>query len=267
MQLHRVRRLADLAMPQTLREAAATVRQTAGAAAPDRARALARYGAMAGSYELRTASGDPWRRDLVTRLSPARGETILDVGCGTGRNFTQIMQRIGPEGRLVGVEQCPEMLAQARARVQRHGWTNVELVCESAEHAAIPVTADAVLLCAVHDVMRSPAALANVLGHLREGGRVVAGGPKWAAWRQPGAISVNLSTWRLNRDCVSTFEGFQEPWSMLAELVPGLRIEEVYLGAGYIACGAPVARTVTPPPADRRGGRSARPAARRADAR
>jgi SAM-dependent methyltransferase len=224
-------------MPHTLRDAAATVRQTAGSAAPDRARALARYGAMAGSYEVRTASGDMWRRDLVARLAPARGETILDVGCGTGRNFTQIQQRIGPEGRLVGLEQCPEMLAQARARVERQGWTNVELVCTGAEEAAVPVRADAVLLCAVHDVMRSPAALANVLVHLRAGARVVAGGPKWAAWRQPGGVSLNLSTWRLNRDCVTTFEGFREPWSRLAELLPDLRVEDVYLGAGYIASG------------------------------
>ena len=224
-------------MPKTLRDAAATVRQTAGGAAPDRARALARYGAMAGSYELRTASGDLWRRDLVTKLSPQRGETILDVGCGTGRNFTQIQERIGPEGRIVGLEQCPEMLAQARARVRRHGWTNVELVCAGAEEAALAVSADAVLLCAVHDVMRSPAALANVLGHVRESARVVAGGPKWASWRQPGGVSLNLSTWRLNRECVTTFEGFREPWTRLEELLPDLRVEEVYLGAGYVACG------------------------------
>jgi ubiquinone/menaquinone biosynthesis C-methylase UbiE len=192
---------------------------------------------MAASYELRTASGDLWRRDLVTKLSPVRGETILDVGCGTGRNFTQIQQRIGPGGRIIGLEQCPEMLAQARARVLRHGWTNVELVCAGAEEAALVATADAALLCAVHDVMRSPAALANVLRYVREGGRVIAGGPKWTGWREPGALSLNLSTWKLNRDCVTTFEGFRRPWSHLAELVPELRVEEVYLGAGYTACG------------------------------
>jgi hypothetical protein len=55
------------------------------------------------------------------------------------------------------------------------------------------------------------------------------------AWHRPGAISLNLSTWQLNRGCVSTFEGFQEPWSRLAELVPELHVEERYLGGGYIA--------------------------------
>jgi SAM-dependent methyltransferase len=242
MPVHQLRELAEVVKPRTLLAAAMLVRQTAVGAAPNRARALARYGAMAGSYELRTTSGDAWRRDLVKRLAPRRGETILDVGCGTGRNFAQILERIGPEGRLIGLEQSPEMLAQARARVERHGWTNVELVCVGAEEAAIPANADAALLCAVHDVMRSPVALANVLRHLREGGRIVAGGPKWARWRQSGAVSLNLSTWRLNRDCVSTFEGFQRPWSHLADLVPDLRVDDVYFGAGYIATGSPMPR-------------------------
>jgi hypothetical protein len=83
--------------------------------------------------------------------------------------------------------------------------------------------------------MRSRAALANVLQHVREGGRIVAGGPKWAPWRSLGAVSLNLSTWRLNRNCVTTFEGFQRPWSRLADLVPDLDVKEVYFGGGYIA--------------------------------
>jgi SAM-dependent methyltransferase len=221
--------------PRTLSAAVLTVRQTLGRAAPDRDRSLRSYGAMARTYELRTASGDLGRRELVERLAPRPGEVILDVGCGTGRNFDQIQQRIGPTGRLIGVEQSPEMLARAQALVERRGWTNVELICAGAEEAAIPVVADAAILCAVHDVMRSPGALAHVLEHVREGGRLVAGGPKWARWRQSGSLSLNLVTWRLNRDCVSTFAGFRRPWSRLAELAPGLRVEERYCGAGYIA--------------------------------
>ena len=242
MLVQQLQYLLEIAKPRTVLAAALTLRQALGGAAPDRVRALAHYGAMARIYELRTASGDQGRRELVASLAPRPGEVILDVGCGTGRNFEQIQQRIGPGGHLIGIEQSPEMVAQAHALVGRRGWTNVELVCASAEEAAIPRTADAALLCAVHDVMRSPAALANVLGHVREGGRIVAGGAKWAPWRQPGAVSRNLSTWSLNRECVTTFEGFQQPWSRLADLVPDLHVEDVYFGGGYIASATRSAR-------------------------
>jgi demethylmenaquinone methyltransferase/2-methoxy-6-polyprenyl-1,4-benzoquinol methylase len=227
--------LIAVAKPRAMLAAFMTVRQAMGGAAPDRVRALRHYDAMALSYEWRTASGDQGRRELVARLAPRRGEVILDVGCGTGRNFEQILERIGPGGRLIGVEPSAEMLARARARVERRGWTNVELVCAGAEEAEISGLADAAILCAVHDVMRSPAALANVMAHVRDGGRIVAGGARWVPWRSAGAISRNLSTWRLNRECVSTFEGFQQPWSRLAALVPDVQVEERHLDGGYIA--------------------------------
>jgi demethylmenaquinone methyltransferase/2-methoxy-6-polyprenyl-1,4-benzoquinol methylase len=236
--VHHLQQLLAVTRPHTLLAAAATVRQAAGRAAPDRVRALSNYGAMAHTYDVRTASGEQWRRELVASLAPQPGEVILDVGCGTGRNFDRIQEGIGPGGRLLGIEPSAEMLAHARALVRRRGWTNVELVCAGAEEAAIPATADAVLFCAVHDVMRSPAALANVLGHVREGGRIVAGGAKWAAWRRSGALSLNLFTWKLNRECVSTFEGFQRPWTRLAGLVPDLHVEERYSGGGYVARAA-----------------------------
>jgi SAM-dependent methyltransferase len=220
------------AKPRALLAAVHTARQTIGRAAPDQRRSLRSYGEMAQTYELRTSSGDLGRRELVECLAPRAGEVILDVGCGSGRNFDQILRRIGPTGRLIGVEPSPEMLAQARALVERRGWTNVELICATAEEATIPAQVDGAILCAVHDVMRSPRALANVLAHIRDDGRIVAGGPKWVSWRQP---ATNLATWRLNRDCVSTFEGFKAPWSRLADLVGDLHVDERYGGAGYVA--------------------------------
>jgi SAM-dependent methyltransferase len=226
-----------LARPRTLLTAAVMLRQAVAGAAPDRMRALEHYRHVAPSYELRTAAGDQGRRELVARLAPEPGEVILDVGCGTGRNFEQIEQRIGAGGRLIGIEPCPEMLAHARALVEQRGWTNVELLCAFADEADIPAMADAVLLSAVHDVMRSPAALLNVLRHVRAGGRIVAGGAKWVPWARSRAISLNLSTWRRNRGYVTTFEGFQRPWSHLADLVAGLEVEEAFDGCGYVASG------------------------------
>jgi SAM-dependent methyltransferase len=212
-------------------------RRLVRAGPPDRERALERYDAQAETYHRRTAGGDHFRRQAVSRLAPCPGEVILDVGCGVGLNFEAIQGAIGPSGRLIGVELNPRMLEMARARVEQHGWTNVELVQADVAEADIPATADGTLLCAVHDVMRSPAALANVLRHLRDRARIVAGGPKWAHWRGSGALSMNFHTWRMNRGCVTTFEGFSRPWSHLELLVDSLVVDEVFRGGGYLACG------------------------------
>lgn len=204
---------------------------------PDRERSLRSYGAMAEQYHVRTASGIHFRRQAVARLAPRPGEVVLDVGCGTGLNFSALQDAIGPTGRLIGIELSPEMLEVARRRVEDHGWTNVHLVQGDVAEAAPPAAADAALLCAVHDVMRSPAALANVLRHLREGARIVAGGPKWAEWRRADGVSMNVKTWRMNRGCVTTFEGFHRPWSHLENLVDDVVVDEVFHGGGYLASG------------------------------
>jgi SAM-dependent methyltransferase len=213
------------------------VRRLVGVGAPDRQRSLERYAAMAETYHKNTAGGDHYRRQAVARLAPLRGEVILDVGCGTGLNFAAIEGAIGPSGQLIGVELNPRMLDEARARIERHGWTNVQLVESDVAEADIPAIADGTLLCAVHDVMRSRAALANVLDHLRPHARIVAAGPKFAPWRGYDALSMNFRTWKWNRGCVTTFEGFSRPWSQLERLVDNLVVDEVFYGGGYIASG------------------------------
>ena len=53
---------------------------------------------------------------------------VLEVACGTGRNFPYIEDRIGPGGQLVGFDYSHEMLAAARDFGMRRGWSNIEFV-------------------------------------------------------------------------------------------------------------------------------------------
>jgi demethylmenaquinone methyltransferase/2-methoxy-6-polyprenyl-1,4-benzoquinol methylase len=72
---------------------------------------------------------DPrWRRFLVSRVDVGVGETVLDVATGTGAVALELIRRKGC--RVVGLDQSPEMLAEARRRVP----PDVELVEADADH-------------------------------------------------------------------------------------------------------------------------------------
>jgi ubiquinone/menaquinone biosynthesis C-methylase UbiE len=69
-----------------------------------------------------------YRLLAIKKLSLQRGNCVIELGCGTGLNFPFLMEQIGPEGRLIGIDLTPGMLDIARERVERSGWKNVELI-------------------------------------------------------------------------------------------------------------------------------------------
>ena len=70
---------------------------------------------------------EPYRKMVIQKLELQDGETVLDLGCGSGLNFEPIMAEIGPQGILVGVDVSAKMLARARKVVNQNGWKNVRL--------------------------------------------------------------------------------------------------------------------------------------------
>jgi ubiquinone/menaquinone biosynthesis C-methylase UbiE len=212
---------------------------------PDRQLARRKYEQLAPAYDRLVRPAARMRRLAVDRLGLTRGDTVLDVGCGTGLSFALIEDGIGAEGRLIGVDLSPDMLGKARERVEHHGWENVTLVESAVEDAAIPAELDACVSVLTHDIMRSPGALANVLQQVRRGGTVVVAGAKWApAW----ALPVNASVWWVARRYVTTFESFSQPWSHLQSLVPDLRVEPLFLGGAYLAWGTVALSDQAPAP-------------------
>ena len=69
-----------------------------------------------------------YRRHAVELLQLKKGDRVVDLGCGTGLSFPAIIERIGPEGRLIGIDMTAGMLACARERCDRAEWHNVELI-------------------------------------------------------------------------------------------------------------------------------------------
>lgn len=207
----------------------------------DPVEARARYDVEAPWYDWWTAPFQRYRDLAVERLDLHEGDVVLDIGCGTGLAFEALERRIGPAGRIIGLDVSDGMLDEAFARADRHGWTNVELIEAAAEEAVFPVLGDAALFCATHDVLRSPVALEHVIAALRPGASVAAAGGKWAP---PWAGALNwMALWE-HTPFVTTFEGFGRPWDHLAALLADVEVEELFLGAGYVLKGT------TPGPAD-----------------
>lgn len=71
---------------------------------------------------------EKYRSHAIDLLGDLDGATVLDVGCGTGRNFPLLVERVGERGRIIGIDYSEGMLEQARRRIQARGWPNIELV-------------------------------------------------------------------------------------------------------------------------------------------
>ena len=63
------------------------------------------------------------RDRLIADLQPAAGASVLEIGCGTGRNLVHAA-RSYPEARFFGIDVSTEMLTSAIAAISRHGLSN-----------------------------------------------------------------------------------------------------------------------------------------------
>ena len=87
------------------------------------------------------------RRRLVEEALAARpGERVLDVGCGSGFYVTELLDQVGREGSVTGVDRAPAMLAVAAKRAE--GRDNVAFYEADATNLPVPDGAfDAALRC------------------------------------------------------------------------------------------------------------------------
>ncbi|MBI5023035.1 MAG: methyltransferase domain-containing protein [Candidatus Magasanikbacteria bacterium] len=64
----------------------------------------------------------------IKQLNLRPGSKVLEVACGSGRNFSFIMEVIGRDGVLVGFDYSQEMLDAAQKLCQKKNWDNTKLI-------------------------------------------------------------------------------------------------------------------------------------------
>lgn len=114
------------------------------------------------------------RRKAVSALSLKPGDTVLEVGAGTGRNLSYLVGAVGPDGNVIAVDASAGMLAEARRLAARHAWSNVELIETDAARLELDQEVDAVLFSLSYSVLPEPAAaLARAWERMRPEARLV----------------------------------------------------------------------------------------------
>lgn len=117
-----------------------------------------------------------FRERLADLARIARGECVLDVGCGTGSLAIVAGRRVGSAGAAYGIDASPEMIATARRKARK---ANVDVRFEEAAVQALPYPDahfDAVLsTLMLHHLPRAARqqALREVRRVLKPGGRVL----------------------------------------------------------------------------------------------
>lgn len=102
------------------------------------------------------------RTAAVDRLALQPGDTVVEMGCGTGANLPLLRQQVGPEGQVIGVDVSPGVLSVARDRIDRNEWDNVHVVGGDATEPPVDERgADCVFAALVVGMFADPAAVVD----------------------------------------------------------------------------------------------------------
>jgi ubiquinone/menaquinone biosynthesis C-methylase UbiE len=102
------------------------------------------------------------------------GQTVLELGSGPGMDSLLAARRVGPTGKVIGVDMCEEMIAKARHNAELLGLKNVDFVNAGIETLPLPdESVDVVISNGVFNLcFDKPRVLAEAVRVLRPGGRL-----------------------------------------------------------------------------------------------
>ncbi len=208
---------------------------------PSQTRALYRrrephYDRLGALFRLAGARVNTYRRLAVEALSVSPGDTVVDLGCGTGANFPWLERSVTASGRIVGIDLTDAMLREAQHRVENAGWANVELVESDVADYELPSNVGGVLSTfAMTMVDDYDGVIRRAVEALPPGGRLAIlemkrpeGRPEWM---------IRFGSWLLRPFGVSPDYAKRTPWESVRRHLDEVLYQEFYLGAIYLCVG------------------------------
>jgi ubiquinone/menaquinone biosynthesis C-methylase UbiE len=183
------------------------------------------------------------RQRAAGRLGLKPGDCVLEIGCGTGRNFPYLRQQVGPTGMVYGVDLSAGMLRRAQDLCAREGWTNVDLTQRDAAEYVAPEPLDGILFGLSYNTMpHHLTVLQNAWKQLRPGGRLVIVDGKLPPGLG-GDLILPFSIWLMKRTLLGN--PYIKPWNDLATIAEDFEMEEFLFGSWYVCVGTKPERADT----------------------
>ncbi len=191
------------------------------------------------------------RLGAVQALGLRPGDTVVEIACGTGLNFSLLEQVIGPDGRIVGVDLTDAMLAQAQHRIKTNGWSNISLVQADAAEFDFPTEVDAIL--STYALSQVPEC-GDVIAH---GAAALSRGGRWVVLDLKLPDNAPRSLVQLGIPLARPFGSIDQwimrrPWEVIRaamqDQLADLSWTELAFGTAFLAAGSLGSRAVDAPP-------------------
>lgn len=183
-----------------------------------------------------TFIGREWtlRRAAVQALELQKDDTVLDLACGTGLNFSFLENAVGENGKIIAFDYSKEMLSAAEQRAAKHGWKNIMFVQGDAAELSLDTKVDGVLsTLGISAIPEHKKALQKAAQILKNGKRI-------------SILDAQLSSgiWKIFNPLIAKIYTHWASWDYtkkipedLAQLFHDVKIKYYNGGTIYIASG------------------------------
>jgi len=171
--------------------------------------------------------------DPITLAALKPGDTVLDLGSGAGLDCLLAAQKVGPQGRVIGVDMTPEMIERARDNAKRINATNIEFRQGYLEDLPVDSNSIDVIIsnCVINLAPDKTKVFSEIVRVLKPGAKlavsdIVTDGPL------PAEVKKSLSAWA---GCIAGALDLMEYKSMLeAAGLTDIEIKPVYFDKSTI---------------------------------